>query len=223
MNVEFPPFTLDDERHELRRGDVEVHLSLKAYELLRLLVSERPRALAKSEIHSRLWPDSYVSDATLTSLVAEVRHALDEPGRQPRFIRTVHGFGYAFDGDAMPAGDAPATVTGHVPLVWLTCGEADLALHAGENILGRDAAVHVCLRGTSVSKRHARVVVADESVTIEDLGSKNGTFVNDTRIDAPVALGDGDEVRLGTERLTFRSVARPGSTATVASEDEKAP
>jgi len=223
VNVEFGPFTLDDERHELRRGDREVHLSLKAYELLRLLVSEQPRALAKSEIHSRLWPDSYVSDATLTSLVAEVRHALEEPGRQPRFIRTVHGFGYAFDGPAMRSGHEPGTAARAAPLVWLTCGEADVPLHEGENVLGRDGAVSVCLRSTSVSKRHARIVVADEAVTIEDLGSKNGTFVNDTRIDAPVALGDGDEVRLGRERLTFRSVARPGSTATVASEDEKAP
>ena len=101
-SVSFGPFTLDTETRQLLRGaDREpVHLSPKGFELLCALVETRPRAVAKGELHERLWPSTFVSEATLASLVAEVRDALDERGREARFIRTVHGFGYAFSGSA---------------------------------------------------------------------------------------------------------------------------
>ena len=65
-----------------------------------LLLENRPRALSKAELHERLWPSTFVSDATLTSLVAEVRAALGETAGHGRFVRTVHRFGYAFKGTA---------------------------------------------------------------------------------------------------------------------------
>jgi DNA-binding winged helix-turn-helix (wHTH) protein len=85
-SVSFGPFTLDHESRQLLSGDdlQPVHLSPKAYELLHLLVDTRPRALAKSEIHERLWPSTFVSEATLASLVTELREALGERGREPR-------------------------------------------------------------------------------------------------------------------------------------------
>ena len=221
MKVTFGPFTLDDERRQLLRGAREIHLTLKAYELLRLLVAERPRAIAKSDIHARLWPDAFVSEATLMSLVAEVRRALGEAGRGSGIIRTVHGYGYAFAAEA--ADDAASRPEGSraaaVPVSWLTCGEGDVSLQRGENVLGRDTHAGVCLRATTVSKRHARIVISDAGVTIEDLGSKNGTFVEGVRIDGPVALRDGDEIRLGGQRVTFRTLAEPGSTATAEREE----
>ena len=98
--VSFGPFTLDNESRQLLSGEAlqPVHLSPKAYELLRVLVDTRPRAVAKRELHERLWPSTFVSEATLASLVAELRDALGERGREAHFIRTVHGFGYAFSG-----------------------------------------------------------------------------------------------------------------------------
>ena len=100
MNVRFGEFTLDTESRQLRQGDLERHLSPKGFELLRLLIESRPRALSKAELHERLWPATFVSEATLSSLVAEVREALGEQARGGRFVRTVHRFGYAFKGDA---------------------------------------------------------------------------------------------------------------------------
>lgn len=220
MKVTFGPFTLDEERHQLRRAQRDIHLTLKAYELLRLLIAERPRALAKGDIHARLWPDTFVSDATLMGLVAEVRRALGESGRQSGVIRTVHGFGYAFAAEATdePARRPTDARAAAAPVRWLTCGESDLVLHPGENVLGRDTHAAVCLQARTVSKRHALIVVSDVEVTIEDLGSKNGTFVGEIRIEGPVALHDGDEILLGSQRLTFRSLAEPGSTATAVRE-----
>src|SRR5688500_2128967 len=100
MQMRFGEFTLDTESRLLRRGDAERHLSPKAFDLLQLLLTNRPRALSKSELHERLWPSTFVSDATLTSLVAEVRAALGEHAQDGRNIRTVHRFGYAFNGTA---------------------------------------------------------------------------------------------------------------------------
>jgi pSer/pThr/pTyr-binding forkhead associated (FHA) protein len=65
-----------------------------------------------------------------------------------------------------------------------------------------------------VSRRHAVIRIAGNEATIEDLGSKNGTFLRDERLDSPVRLADGDRVRVGSVELTFRALRTPGSTQT---------
>src|SRR5262245_47342870 len=102
MQIRFGQLTLDTERRQLRHGDAIRHLSPKAFEFLCLLVENRPRAMSKEELHKRLWPSTFVSDATLTSLVAEVRSALGESAGDARLVRTVHRFGYAFEGEVEP-------------------------------------------------------------------------------------------------------------------------
>jgi DNA-binding winged helix-turn-helix (wHTH) protein len=69
-----------------------VHLTPLAFTLLDLLIAEAPRVFTKEELHSRLWPDTFVSDAALTSLIKELRRALDD--REARaLIRTVNRIG----------------------------------------------------------------------------------------------------------------------------------
>jgi len=96
VRVQFGDCTLDSDTRELFRGAEPVHLSPKAFRLLELLLEARPRALAKAEIHEKIWPDAVVSEATLASLIAEIREAIGDAGKDGRFIRTIHGFGYAF-------------------------------------------------------------------------------------------------------------------------------
>jgi DNA-binding winged helix-turn-helix (wHTH) protein len=98
VDIRFGRFTLDERARQLLRGTQPVHLSPKAFDLLALLVRRRPEAIAKAEIHERLWPDTFVSDINLAVLIAEIRAALGEVARHPRFVRTVHRFGYAFSG-----------------------------------------------------------------------------------------------------------------------------
>src|SRR5262249_46867728 len=100
MRLGFGECVLDGETRELLFGGNPVHISPKAFELLEILLETRPRALSKAEIHERLWRDTFVSDGTLTSLVAEVRSAIGDIGEETRWIRTVHRFGYAFSGPA---------------------------------------------------------------------------------------------------------------------------
>jgi Tol biopolymer transport system component/DNA-binding winged helix-turn-helix (wHTH) protein len=100
MSFRFGDFELDLERRQLLRSGEAVPLEPKAYELLCLLVGRRPRALSRAQIRDVVWPGVYVSESTLGVVVNAIREALDDDARQPRFIRTVHGFGYAFCGEA---------------------------------------------------------------------------------------------------------------------------
>jgi pSer/pThr/pTyr-binding forkhead associated (FHA) protein len=87
--------------------------------------------------------------------------------------------------------------------------DAVFELRPGEHVLGRSEEAQVRLDAPGVSRRHARIVVTDDGATIEDLGSKNGTFVGERLLEAPKALHDGDRVRLGRQLVVFR---RSGSS-----------
>jgi len=208
MRVSFEGFVLDTSMRQLSRSGARVHLEPKALELLELLVARRPAAVSKTEIQERLWPDTFVSESSLTGLVAQVRKALDDDRRQERFLRTVHGFGYAFIGE-VTLGGAAATAA---RLVW---EDAVFELRPGEHVLGRSEDAQVRLDAPGVSRRHARIVVTSDEATIEDLASKNGTYVGERRLEGPSALQDGDRVRLGSQLLVFR---RTGSAAPTRTE-----
>jgi len=203
MRLDLGPITLDTERHQVFRGAEPLHLSTKAYQLLELLVEQRPKALSKDELQRALWPDTFVSDTSLTTLVNEIRTLLSETAREPKWIRTVHGYGYAFEGEPSPTPYAGCR------LVW---GEHDIFLEAGENILGRDPGTRGSIPDASISRRHARITIRDGVATLEDLDSKNGTFVGEVRITAPTLFSDGDAVRLGLVNLVFRGP--PGGLTT---------
>lgn len=212
--VSFGPFTLDVETRLLLRGRDQqpVHLSPKAYELLCVLVDTRPRAVAKSELHERLWPSTFVSEATLASLVAEVREALGERGREGRFIRTAHGFGYAFSGEARDTGEPVVE-----PITnWIVYNGRESPLAEGEYVIGRDPDVAITLSSPSVSRHHAKIVIAGDVTTLEDLRSKNGTYLRGQAVTSPTRLADGDLICIGAFELTFRTVTGTGSTETQA-------
>src|SRR5687768_10607793 len=92
MPTRFGPYVLDPERRELRRGRDAVHLTAKAFELLALLVRESSRMVSKRQVMAELWPDVAVSEGSLSVLVAEVRRALGDSAREPKYVRTVHGY-----------------------------------------------------------------------------------------------------------------------------------
>jgi DNA-binding winged helix-turn-helix (wHTH) protein len=212
VSIRFGDYVLATEARELRRGDGPVALTPKAFQLLELLLEKRPRAVSKAQIHERLWPSTFVSEVNLASLAFEIRAAIGDDARHPRYIRTVRGFGYAFCGEASAATVAGPAASGVVcRLFW---GDREVALRPGENILGRSPAVAVWVDSTTVSRHHARIIVTGAEAALEDLGSKNGTTLNGRRVEAPTTLADRDEIRLGSVRILFRVVGEAGSTAT---------
>ena len=207
MRLQFGPFTLDTETRQLLRGASELHLSPKAFELLWSLVEHRPRVCDKSELLTRIWPDTYVVDANLNVLIGEIRRTLEDSAKQPRFIRTVHGVGYAFCGTAVDGqGDARPAPARLTPC-WVLAKEGTFRLAEGENVVGRDPECAVWLDADSVSRRHARIVVesADRRVWLDDLASKNGTSLHGVRVRERVELGDGDELVFGEVTVKLRS------------------
>jgi len=203
MRLRFGDVTFDSGRRALFRGPQQVHLSPKAFRFLELLLSKRPDAVAKAEILETVWPDVVVSEASLATLAKDVRKALGGGAEESPFLRTVHGFGYAFDGEVQEVPDAAPAARLHV-LVW---GTQEMPLSAGENVLGRERTAGIWVGHPSISRAHARIVVEGEQAAVEDLGSKNGTWLGSRRVEGRITLSDGDEIRVGEVRLLYRGPA----------------
>jgi DNA-binding winged helix-turn-helix (wHTH) protein len=217
MKVAFDRFTFDSDTRELLSGGVRVHLSPKAFDLLRLLLERRPAVLGKAELHERIWPGAFVSDANLSVLIAEIRQVLGDDSRDAVYIRTVHRVGYAFSGAATDHTGRPSggPSGGPPPLrCWLVWNDQILVLSAGENIIGRDPRCQIWIDATGVSRRHARIAVDAATATIEDLDSSNGTFVAGHRISVPRPLLDRDEIELGGASVTYRVWSDEGAAKT---------
>lgn len=206
MRLHFGEFCFDTDRRELTRNGEQVHLTTKAMQLFAILVEQRPKVLSKKRIYGDLWPDTFVEESNLSVLVHELRAALEDDARKPSFIKTAHGFGYGFIGDARAAAD-PSTIR-------LRTGSREFTLRNGENIVGRDSTAHVRLLGDGISRRHARITVDGERLTIEDLGSKNGTYVDGKRVDGSFELQSGNEIRVSNELMTVFVASPARSTVT---------
>lgn len=204
MRTRFDGCVLDSSTRELLRGNKPVHLSPKAFELIELLLAERPKAVSKADIHERLWPKTFVADSTLTKLVAEARAAIGDDAREPRFIRTVHVFGYAFSGAASDSRRGAPSSGGGGFLYRLIGDGRETNLEEGENVLGRGPESILWIDDESVSRRHARIAISGETAILEDLGSKNGTYLKEKRLESPSPLSDGDDIRLGVVRFKLR-------------------
>jgi hypothetical protein len=208
--IRFDTYELDPDRHLLSRDGEAIHLSPKALQLLGILIDRAPNAMSKRELHELLWPAVYVSETNLAGLISEVRAALSDRGREHRYIRTVHGFGYAFAtvADAVPS-PAPRRFR-------VVVQGRDVALSEGAHIIGRSPQATVLVQDDSVSREHARIVVDHAGAHIHDLGSKNGTYVNGTRLTTDVQLQNRDVIAVGTVHLTFVDAGAAQSTVTVA-------
>jgi len=213
VRYRFGELTFDPAARLLLRGPEVVAIGPKAVDLLALLLKERPRALSRDELLAAIWRDAFVAESNLTALVNDIRRAIGDDAKNPVFLRTHHAFGYSFVGDVVveePA--APARDGGRAWLVW---GRNVLLLSEGENIVGREPDAAIWVGDPSVSRRHLRIRLRDGEAVLEDLGSKNGTYVRGSRAEGPVPLNEGDLVRIGSAELTFHmaSVAAPTETA----------
>ncbi|MEO6260371.1 MAG: winged helix-turn-helix domain-containing protein, partial [Thermoanaerobaculia bacterium] len=101
MRVRFGDFVFDSGRRELRAGSGIAHLTPKAFLLLQALIEARPQAVSKEYLYGHLWPGTFVSDSNLNTIVSVLRIVLGEDARHPRWIKTVYGFGYAFNAEGV--------------------------------------------------------------------------------------------------------------------------
>jgi len=199
------------------RGQVVVRLRPRVAELLALLAERAGDVVGKGEIVDRVWSSGFVADNTVVHCVNELREALGDTAGTARYVQTVPRRGYRLLAEVCPLAAAPdLSALDRAPCELAAKGWTALLLD-GDNLLGRGGDSRIVVDSPRVSRHHARVRVAAGRVTIEDLGSKNGTFVADRRIEAPTDLADGDEVRLGdvTLKLRTRSIEPEGATVTM--------
>ena len=217
MRLAFGDCVFDSGTREVLRGGHAAALPQKAFSLLELLISRRPNAVSKEEIHEHLWPGTYVSDASVANLVADLRAALGDDARKPRTIRTVHRFGYAFRADVKEA-EARATPSISRVSCRILWDGREIHLRDGENVIGREPDAVIWIDDASVSRRHARIVVGADGASLDDLGSKNGTRLQGERIRKVSPLKDRDVIQIGPASMVVRVYRAVGTTETAIGE-----
>jgi len=200
----FGDFTFHCESHLLTRNGVQRHLTRKAQQLLKLLLLAQPRALSREELYDALWPSTFVCETNLASIINEVRRALGDDARDSRYIRTVHGFGYAFSGEVV------SDFASSLVVATLDYQGQSYPLYVGENTVGRARDCRVVMTASTISRRHALITVYDGAFSVIDLESTNGTYCNGQIIGrAPVMVTGNAQIAFGTvvASISFRKIS----------------
>jgi DNA-binding winged helix-turn-helix (wHTH) protein len=217
MAYRFGPFLYDPVSRGLLKDGAEIPLTHKSRELLRLFLHNPGKLLSREEIAEKVWPDVAVTDDALRFQVAELRKVFGETGEA--FIQTIRGEGYRWEAPVRPAADravrppVPQASSGAPPRFRLVLDTREVQLLEGENLIGRDPDGALWIDHDSVSRRHARILISAGKASLEDLDSKNGTFLRGKRLERKAMLADGDELRIGPESMVFRTLS-PGTTRT---------
>ncbi|MGZ7042688.1 MAG: FHA domain-containing protein [Thermoanaerobaculia bacterium] len=206
MRLSFGPFVFDSGMRALFRDGTALDLSPKALTFLEILIAARPAPVSKQILYDKLWPKTFVETGNLHNLASEVRKQIGDDDRA--VIRTVHGFGYAFS--------ATATQDAQPSQFGIDMGGRLIRLHRGENIIGRERDATISVQASYISRQHARLLVSPHEVVVEDLGSKNGTYVGDERLTAPRTLRDGDTIKIGATVMVLRHFPEALATETLA-------
>ena len=203
--VRFGPFEADLRTGELWRDGSRVPLQEQPFQVLAALLERPGDLVTREELCRRLWPGSVFTDFEhgLNKAVNKLRRTLDDLAEEPRYVETLPRRGYRFV--ASVSGATPPSRPGEFRLIH---GGRSYLLSPGVNLIGRDPGCVLCLEASSVSRRHAEVVVLEGGACLRDLKSKNGTFRGDVRVRDAVPLADGDEIRIGTVRVRFRAAGR---------------
>lgn len=205
---------IDCDRRRIVRDGEERHVSRKGFDLLLALLDERPKVVSKNDLIARVWPDTFVSDANLAVLVGDLRAALGDPPRKPLIVRTHHRVGYSFIGVVSEI-ISPDRTPAILPAFVMLAGTRRLLLHPGTLTVGRDQDCDVVLPHHSVSRLHARLIVSPDTLVVEDVGSKNGTRLDDARVTTALPATDGQRLTFGSIETTVHIAhASDGSTIT---------
>jgi DNA-binding winged helix-turn-helix (wHTH) protein len=192
----------------LSHGEGTVQLELKVMDVLVCLAARPGQLVTRKQLTDRVWATEFIADNTLTHAVAELRDALGDDARQPAYIETIHRRGYRLLAAVTDLEPEVRSRPGAASCFRLLGPGGEVGLAPGDNLIGRDADADVVIDSAKVSRRHARIVVDDGGAVLEDLGSKNGTFLNGERLGGPAHLAHGDEIRIGrgVARLRFAEV-----------------
>lgn len=212
MRFLFGDCVFEPRTRRLTRDGVVVHIAPKALLLLQYLLRRRPALVSQPELRDVLWPGTFVGYSSIAQVVAELRKAIGDADRH--LVRTAYGAGYAFDGEVVEEAEAALSSASEPAAFCLRWGAVDIPLREGENVLGRGPECGCRIASSRVSRHHARIVVCGRSALLDDLGSKNGTYVRGRPVDGTTRLADGDVILLGHEAVVFSAAGSVDTTET---------
>ena len=187
----FDPFVLDLESERLLRDGQPIELRPKTWQLMRFLVENPGRLLSKDELLDAVWTDVAVTPASLNQAIRELRQALGDDAREPRYIQTVHRRGFRFIAalEGVDSNGAPGTDRGlatvrtrleifgreaelqrlHELFARATAGERQLVFVTGEEGIGKTALLQAFLADLGADRR--QVLFAGGGQCVELLGT----------------------------------------------------
>ena len=206
VTYRFGSFRLVPDQRRLERDGTAIALTPKAFDLLVTLVQHHRRALSKDEILALVWSGSVVEEGNLAQQVLLLRRALADAGES---VATVPRHGYRFVASVSEEHqDTNWPATSPHCIVW---DQREYPLREGITVIGRGEDADLRIPLPSLSRHHARVIVRGLEATLEDLGSRHGSWRGSTRVRGAVGLSGGDEIRLGTASLVY-CVVMPDDT-----------
>jgi DNA-binding winged helix-turn-helix (wHTH) protein len=191
-----------------------VQLRPRAMDVLVALAAASGDLATKRELIDAVWRTEFVSEHALTQVIAELRAALGDKARDPTYIENIPRKGYRLVAPVTYVEQTAAPVREMTLPIRLQGQGVEYSLNQGSNVIGRTAEAAVCIDRTEVSRCHARILVQGTTATLEDLGSKNGTFLNGQRLQQPAVLADGDEIWIGRSVARFRYLVEGEPTQT---------
>jgi DNA-binding winged helix-turn-helix (wHTH) protein len=218
------PFRLDEwlvepTLNRVSRDEVTVQLEHRVMAVLMCLAGRAGELVTRQDLVDCVWEKGFVSDNTITHAITELRKAFGDDARDPRFIETIHRRGYRLV--ASVTLDRPtlfmSEATPYSFLVVLK--DLEIALHEGANVIGRAPDAAITIPSMKASRHHARINITGGSASLEDLDSKNGTFLNGKRIQQELPLNSGDLIGIGTFTETIRFVNALGGVTTESEYD----
>jgi len=198
---------VEPELGRLTCGDSTVDLELKVMSVLLCLARSSGNLVTRQDLIDTVWDRQFISDNTLTHAIAELRSALGDDAKRPFYIETIHRRGYRLLVDASESHDTRTNTADTASSFHVVMGDRSVRLENGENLIGRIPWATVTIDSLQVSRRHAQIFVDGSSALLEDLGSKNGTYLNRRPLEAPAYLADGDRIGLGSHVVVLQLAA----------------
>ena len=200
---------IDCARRRILRDGEERPLSRKAFDLLVVLVDQRPKVVSKDKLIQKIWADTFVADANLAILIGDVRAALGDNAKEPRMIKTHHRVGYSFAADVTEVSAAAHAEDGP-PSLWLLPTGASCCSRAELRSAATPAATSSST--TRASREHAVLTVTDGQLTVAD--RDNGTRVDGRKLTDTSVVRSGQRITFGTVEATVLGRSDADSTMT---------